>query len=85
MWDRFFYLHLTHNRFFYLSLLTGDTESVYVFEVDTVQTGSAPEIIFTENVTNYDKLNGTEKKNVSKCMKDSFHEYVIKGMLCNHT
>ena len=85
MWDRFFYLHLTHNRFFYLSLLTGDTESVYVFEVDTDQTGAAPEIIFTENVTNYDKLNGTEKKNVSKYMKDSFHEYVIKGILCNHT
>ena len=55
MWDRFFYLHLTHNRFFYLSLLTGDIESVYMFEVDTDQTGAAPNIIFTEiNKSNTD-------------------------------
>ena len=55
MWDRFFYLHLTHNRFFYLFLLTGDTESVCVFEVDTDQTGAAPNIVFTEiNKSNTD-------------------------------
>ena len=50
-----------------------------MYEVDTDQNGAAPAIIFTENETNYEKMDAGGKKNVSKYVKDLFHEYVIKG------
>lgn len=56
-----------------------ETKSAYVYEVDTDQNGAAPAIIFTENETNYEKMDAGGKKNVSKYVKDLFHEYVIKG------
>ena len=63
----------------YLSFVPGDIDRIYVFEVDTGQNGVAPEIIFTENETNYEKFTCAGKKNEPEYVKDSFHDYVING------
>lgn len=52
-----------------------------MFEVDTDQNGLAPTIIFTENDTTFKKGDKSVKKHKTRFVKDSFHEYVIKGML----
>lgn len=47
------------------------------FDVDVGQDGNHPQIIFTENDTNFEKLYGSE--NTSPYVKDAFHNYVVNG------
>ncbi|KAK6192815.1 hypothetical protein SNE40_004222 [Patella caerulea] len=47
------------------------------FEVDVDQDGNKPQLIFTENETNYKRLFGGENK--AKYVKDAFHNYIIQG------
>ncbi|KAL3857125.1 hypothetical protein ACJMK2_011820 [Sinanodonta woodiana] len=49
----------------------------FVFEVDVGQDGNLPDLLFTENDTNYMRLFGIE--NESPYVKDAFHDYVIEG------
>ena len=56
-----------------------ESTSTYVFETDSDQNGDVPTILFTENDTNYEKTENSEKKNESKYVKDAFHKYVIQG------
>ncbi|XP_078362932.1 uncharacterized protein LOC144647063 [Oculina patagonica] len=47
----------------------------YIFTVDSDQEGLTPELIFTENETNFEKLYNTA--NASSYTKDAFHRYLI--------
>ncbi|PRT56475.1 hypothetical protein B9G98_04095 [Wickerhamiella sorbophila] len=39
--------------------------------------GTAPQLLFTDNVTNKTKLYGESEKNESKYVKDAFHEHIV--------
>lgn len=54
-----------------------DTLGKYFFTVDSGQEGNPPELIFTENETNFKKLFNTA--NSSSYTKDAFHRYLIEG------
>ncbi|CAG2185186.1 Uncharacterized protein YMR196W [Mytilus edulis] len=49
----------------------------FYFEVDVGPENHPPQLLFTENDTNYEKLYGTG--NQSPYVKDAFHEYIVKG------
>jgi hypothetical protein len=49
----------------------------FVFDVDAAPDGQAPELLFTENETNTERLFGVP--NVSPGVKDAFHDYVVQG------
>jgi hypothetical protein len=45
---------------------------------EAASTGAVPELIFTENETNIERIFGA--KNISPWVKDAFHDYVIHGL-----
>jgi hypothetical protein len=49
----------------------------YVFSVEPLSDGQAPDLIFTENVTNTERLWGTVS--AERYVKDAFHRYLING------
>jgi hypothetical protein len=49
----------------------------FLFDADKSPDGQAPELLFTENETNAERLFGFP--NVSPWVKDAFHDYVIEG------
>ncbi|XP_033749003.1 uncharacterized protein YMR196W-like [Pecten maximus] len=53
------------------------TPGVFYFEADLDQQGHCPEMLFTENDTNFEHLFGCANK--TDYVKDAFHHYVIHG------
>ena len=49
----------------------------FYFEVDVGPENHPPQLLFTENDTNYKKMYGTENK--SPYVKDAFHEFIVNG------
>lgn len=49
----------------------------YVLVADNAAGGPPPELLFTENETNNQRIFGTP--NSTSCVKDAFHDYVIHG------
>ncbi|XP_060066429.1 uncharacterized protein LOC132546729 [Ylistrum balloti] len=58
-------------------LLSEVTPGVFYFEVDVDQQGHCPELLFTENDSNLERLFGCG--NTTDYVKDAFHYYVING------
>ena len=53
-----------------------DTLEPFLFDINPDENGQMPEVLFTENETNFKRLfNG---QNQSSHVKDAFHEYVIR-------
>ncbi|XP_046356033.2 uncharacterized protein YMR196W-like [Haliotis rufescens] len=53
------------------------TLGTFFFEIDKGPSGESPEIIFTENETNNQRIYNTP--NTRRYVKDAFHNYVIRG------
>ncbi|XP_021370188.1 uncharacterized protein YMR196W-like [Mizuhopecten yessoensis] len=58
-------------------LLSDVTPGVFYFEVDLDQHGNSPDLLFTENDSNLERLFGSV--NTTNYVKDAFHYYVIDG------
>ncbi|HEU4641142.1 MAG TPA: hypothetical protein VFS44_01720 [Gemmatimonadaceae bacterium] len=58
-------------------LATHQTLGQYRLESEPVRGAAPPELLFTENETNYERLYGAP--NGSPFVKDAFHDYVIAG------
>ncbi|CAF0941819.1 unnamed protein product [Rotaria sp. Silwood1] len=52
-----------------------DTLEPFLFDINPDENGQMPELLFTENETNFKRLYNTD--NYSPYVKDAFHEYII--------